>query len=233
LVDPLIRGSLIVGAHRGRERIDDAALGHHGRKSRAHVTHWLADVVKPDLRGIRARHGGDHREPVIAPQRASGDHAARAPATDQQLERALGDVVVCRIFRRCRWDPDRVEALRAAQFGSLLFVEPGRLGRQAAGATAPCNAAATLRASPFRRLTTKGLPIGRSLVASSAAARRQATHRSDQAEVQHRMRDLGPPPRLEVRQQLELPGVIRPVVHPAERQDAVGLVAAALRARRR
>ena len=46
------------------------------------------------------------------------------------------------------------------------------------------------------------------------------------------MRNLGPPARLQVRQQLEPPGVIRPVVHPAQRHDAVGVIAAAERARR-
>ena len=46
------------------------------------------------------------------------------------------------------------------------------------------------------------------------------------------MRDLGPPLRLEVGQQLEPPGVVGAVVHPAQRHDAVGVIAAAERARR-
>jgi hypothetical protein len=37
--------------------------------------------------------------------------------------------------------------------------------------------------------------------------------------------------RLEMRQQVELPAVVAPMVHPAERHDAVGVVAAAQRAR--
>jgi hypothetical protein len=45
--------------------------------------------------------------------------------------------------------------------------------------------------------------------------------------VPHGVRDLGPPARLAMRQQLEPPRVVGAVVHPAQRRDAVGVVAAA------
>ena len=45
------------------------------------------------------------------------------------------------------------------------------------------------------------------------------------------MRDLGPPLGFEVREQLEPPGVICPVVRPAQRHHAVGVIAAAERPR--
>jgi hypothetical protein len=44
------------------------------------------------------------------------------------------------------------------------------------------------------------------------------------------MRDFCAPLRLEVGEQLEPPGVIGTVVRPAQRHDAVGVIAAALRA---
>jgi hypothetical protein len=43
---------------------------------------------------------------------------------------------------------------------------------------------------------------------------RQPAHGPDQPEVEHRVCDLNPPARLEIRQQLDPPGVIRSVMHP-------------------
>jgi hypothetical protein len=59
-----------------------------------------------------------------------------------------------------------------------------------------------------------------------SAAGRQWAQRADHPEVQHRVRHFGPPARLEVGQQLESSGVMRPVVQPARRHDAVGVIAA-------
>ena len=72
----------------------------------------------------------------------------------------------------------------------------------------------------------------RSCAARSArvAALGQPPVGADQPEVQDRMRDLGAPARLEVRQQLDLPGVVGPLVQLTERDGAVRVVAAAERA---
>jgi hypothetical protein len=50
--------------------------------------------------------------------------------------------------------------------------------------------------------------------------------------VKHGVCHLGPPSRLQIRQQLKPPGVEGAVVHPAQRHHAVGVIAAAQRPRR-
>src|SRR4051794_37018642 len=55
---------------------------------------------------------------------------------------------------------------------------------------------------------------------------------ADQPEVRHGVCDLGAPARLEVRQQVELAGVVGPVMEKAHWDAAVRVVAAAQRARR-
>ena len=57
----------------------------------------------------------------------------------------------------------------------------------------------------------------------SVTAGRQAPRRPDQPEVQHGVRDLGPPARLEMGEQLEPPGVEHPVMHPAQRNKPARL----------
>ena len=66
---------------------------------------------------------------------------------------------------------------------------------------------------------------------ASLDASAEASDRASEPEVQHGVRDLRSPARLEERQQLEPSGVIRAVVQPAQRHDAVGVIAATERAR--
>jgi hypothetical protein len=60
---------------------------------------------------------------------------------------------------------------------------------------------------------------------------RQPPVGADQAEVRDGVRDLGAPARLQVREQLQAPGVVRAMVQPAQRHDAVAVIAAAERPR--
>ena len=74
---------------------------------------------------------------------------------------------------------------------------------------------------PLRKLQDPGPGL--------APPRRQPPHGPDQPEVADGVGDLGPPLRLEVREELEPAGVIRAVVCPAQRHHAVGVIAAAER----
>jgi hypothetical protein len=62
---------------------------------------------------------------------------------------------------------------------------------------------------------------------TSAPPGREPPHRPDQPEVTDGVRDLGPPLRLEVAEQLEPAGFMGAVMRPAQRHHAVGVIAAA------
>jgi hypothetical protein len=57
----------------------------------------------------------------------------------------------------------------------------------------------------------------------SVIAAAETPHRACEPDMQDRVRDLGSPARLEVRQQLEAAGVVGAVVHPAQRRQAVSV----------
>jgi hypothetical protein len=172
-----------------------------------------------------------HRRSIAAfagwSMRSSGSMLPRPPPVSCHSDRPVLGVAVAR--GRGPRGPDKA----AAEASPVL-------APYAAPARTPSATDAVLRFRPTgSSMLSPGSGVGRPVRGAPRSGRgqppaRQTTVDAGQQEVGHGVRDLDSPARLKVGEQVEPAGVIGAVVHPAQRQDAVGVLATiAARAARR